>query len=126
MTQPSGLRRLAVLLVGVGIAAAVRAETNIKPADAKDHVGESVTVCGMVASTKFAESTRRQPTFLNLDRPYPDHIFTVLIWGADRSKFGTPERDYQGKRICVRGVIKLYRGKPEIIASEPSQITVQK
>ena len=95
------------------------------PAEAKNHVGETVSVCGVVASAKFAESTRRQPTFLNLDQPYPDHIFTVVIWRSDRPKFGTPARTYRGKRICVHGVVRLYKGKPEIIATDPSQITLR-
>jgi hypothetical protein len=38
--------------------------------------------------------------FLNLDQPYPREVFTVLIWGSDRAKFGTPEvdnRDAEGR-----------------------------
>jgi hypothetical protein len=32
------------------------------------------------------ERTRRQPTFLNLDAPYPQHIFTVVVWGESRAQ----------------------------------------
>ena len=60
-------------------------------AQAKDHVGETATVCGVVANATFAARTTGQPTFLNLDQPYPSHIFTALIWGSDRLKFGQPE-----------------------------------
>jgi hypothetical protein len=60
-------------------------------AQAKDHVGETATVCGVVANATFAVRTTGQPTFLNLDQPYPSHIFTALIWGSDRLKFGQPE-----------------------------------
>jgi hypothetical protein len=72
-------------------------QQRLSAADAKDHVGETATVCGKVASTRYAASTRGQPTFLNLDKPYPNQIFTVLIWGSNRSKFGAPEIDYQGE-----------------------------
>jgi hypothetical protein len=41
-------------------------------AQAKDHVGEPATVCGVVASATFATRTKGQPTFLNLDQPYPN------------------------------------------------------
>ncbi len=61
----------------------------------------------------------------NLDQPYPDQIFTALIWGSDRPKFGAPEDTYRGKSVCVTGKIKKYRGMPEIIASEPDQIRVE-
>jgi hypothetical protein len=40
--------------------------------EAKDYVGEVATVRGEVASTHYAPSTKGQPTFLNLDNPYPN------------------------------------------------------
>jgi hypothetical protein len=55
------------------------------------------TVCGSVVSTHYAPGTKGQPTFLNLDKPYPNQVFTVLIWGESRSKFGTPESEYKGR-----------------------------
>jgi DNA/RNA endonuclease YhcR with UshA esterase domain len=93
------------------------------PSEAKEHFGETATVCGEVVSTRYADSTKGQPTFLNLDKPYPNQIFTVVIWGNNRSKFGTPENDFKGKRICVTGKITAYAGLPEIVADEPKQIT---
>jgi heme-degrading monooxygenase HmoA len=38
-------------------------------AEAKDHVGEAKTICGEVASTRYAAQSKAQPTFLNLDEP---------------------------------------------------------
>jgi len=92
-------------------------------AQAKDHMGETATVCGMVASATFAARLKGAPTFLNLDTPYPDHIFTALIWGRDRPKFRQPEVQYRDKRVCVTGSIKMFRGRPEIIVKELSQIS---
>ena len=100
------------------------AENTYTADQAKNHVGERATVCGVVASAHFA-SSKGQPTFLNLDNPYPDLIFTVLIWGNDRAKFGTPERDYMGKNIFVTGTIQRYRNSPEIVARDLSQIAVR-
>jgi len=98
------------------------AQKKLSATEAKDHVGETATVCGSVVSTRYAASTKGQPTFLNLDQPYPNQIFTVLIWGSNRSKFGTPESDYKGKRVCVNGRITEYRGVPQIVADDPKQI----
>ncbi len=42
------------------------AET-ISVADAKNHVGESATVCGKVAGKRTVPSSRGEPTFINLD-----------------------------------------------------------
>jgi hypothetical protein len=95
-------------------------------AEAKDHIGEQNTVCGKVASTRYAATTRGKPTFLNLDKPYPSQVFTILIWGENREKVGTPEEKYRDKQICVTGKITEYRGAPEIVVSDPQSIEVQK
>ena len=98
------------------------AQKKYSTAEAKEHFGDTATVCGAVVSTRYADSTKGQPTFLNLDKPYPNHVFTIVIWGNDRSKFGTPEKDYDRKRVCVTGKITAYAGLPEIVADEPKQI----
>jgi micrococcal nuclease len=101
-------------------------DTFIKPEEAISHIGENHTVCGVVASAKYADRTNRKPTFLNLNQPYPNQIFTAVIWGSDRHKFKTPpEMAYKGKRICVTGLIVTYKEIPEIIVEEPSQIVVK-
>jgi DNA/RNA endonuclease YhcR with UshA esterase domain len=101
------------------------AQKNLTAAEAKDHVGETATVCGNVVSTRYATSTKGQPTFLNLDKPYPNLIFTIVIWGNNRSQFGRPDIEYSEKRICVTGKIAEYRGIPEVIAESPARIRVE-
>lgn len=101
------------------------AQTSMSAVEAKNHVGERGTVCGEVASTHNSAHSRGNPTFINLDKPYPHQIFTVLIWGSDRPKFGDPQEMYRNKHICVIGTITDYKGVPEIVAHEPSQIRVQ-
>jgi hypothetical protein len=44
---------------------------------AAEHIGEQATVCGLVASTNYAVKSKGQPTYLNLDRPYPKQVFTI-------------------------------------------------
>src|SRR5271169_5047290 len=83
---------LAVALVG-SLALAALAQKKLTAAEAKEHFGDNATVCGEVVSTRYAASSKGQPTFLNLDKPYPNQIFTVVIWGSNRSKFKTPEED---------------------------------
>jgi DNA/RNA endonuclease YhcR with UshA esterase domain len=111
-------------LLTVILASPVGAQKRLNTAEAKDHIGETATVCGTVTSTRYAASTKGQPTFLNLDKPYPNQVFTVLIWGSNRSKFGTPEIEYKGKHLCATGKITEYRGVPEIVANNPGQISL--
>ncbi len=121
------LRNLGLAFVCLVAAFVVQAQTgHISAAEAKNHVGEKATVCGTVVSARYAERSRGQPTFLNLDKPYPNQIFTIVIWGADREKFGNPETNYRDKQVCVTGKITSYRGTPEITANEPSQIEIRK
>jgi hypothetical protein len=90
--------------------------------EASKHVGEIATICGTVASTNFAKQTKGQPTFLDMDKPYPNETFTVLILGQDRAKFGTPEKSLLEKRVCATGAIQLYLGRPQVILHDPSQL----
>jgi hypothetical protein len=96
---------------------------SLSPDDAVHHIGQNATICGVVASTKFDAHLKSQPTFLDFGEPYPDQVFTAVIFGTDRAKFGTPETALQGKRVCVSGSIREEQGKPEIILSDPSQLT---
>jgi hypothetical protein len=97
----------------------------LKPEEAVRHIGETATVCGVVASAKHADTTRGQGTFLHLDRPYPNQIFTVIIWEKYRPAFGEPEKSLLHKRICVTGAIQAYKGKPEILPQQASQVSVE-
>ena len=100
---------------------------SITASEAKDHVGESATVCGKVVGTRYATSRPGSPTFLNLDQAYPNPIFTIVIWGSDRStKFGNAEEAYKDTMLCVSGTISSSSGMPEIIARNPEQIKVKR
>lgn len=114
---------LTAVLLSLIATACFAANQPISATEAAQHVGERETVCGSVASTHFASQSRGQPTFLNLDKPYPSQIFTVVIWGSARRQFSDPpEMYYSHKDVCVNGVIKNYRGTPEIVVKSPSQI----
>jgi hypothetical protein len=82
------------------------------------------SVCDKMFDGKFFESS--QITLLNLGGAYPNQKITVVIKGADRNKFKTPpETLFAGKTICVKGPIQIYKGRPEIVVTDPQQIVVQ-
>lgn len=93
---------------------------------ALDYVGEKVTVLGRVVDGSFASQSNGSPTFLNMGHAYPDpDRFQVVIWGENRHRFSSPPEDmYLGENIAVTGVVKNYKGVPEIIVSSPKQIEV--
>jgi DNA/RNA endonuclease YhcR with UshA esterase domain len=125
-TWPALTACLLAIALAVGPEPARADSTTISPTAAINHVGESVTVCGVVASAKFAERTNRQPTFLNFGTPYPNQVFTAVIWGSNRGRFAYPPETLEGQTICVSGKVELYKGKAEIIVSTPAQIKVRK
>jgi hypothetical protein len=82
---------------------------------------------GEGAGRRHALRTIQQwrPRFLNVELDYPNPWrLTVVIWIQDRSRFGTPQRRYLGKTICVRGLVEAYGGVAEIEASSPGQIAL--
>ena len=101
------------------------AQKSISSEEAAKFVGHHGTVCGMVASAHYALHSKGRPTFLDLDKPRPNQIFTVLVWGVDRNRFKKPpESFFAGKMVCVTGTITNYHGKPLIVVKSPSQMTL--
>lgn len=95
------------------------AETQtITPADAKTHVGQTVTVEGAVGNI----ATGRSGTvFIDVGGHFPNNGFAAVIFAADRSKF--PDlKTLDGKTVAITGAVSLYRGKPEIILKSADQI----
>jgi DNA/RNA endonuclease YhcR with UshA esterase domain len=114
---------LKILLLVAVFGSPAFGQKKIAASEAKDHYGEMATVCGEVVSARFSATSNGEPTFLNFDKAYPNQIFTVVIWGDNRSKFGKPEDEFQGKRICVTGKITAYAGLPEIVLVDPKQVS---
>ena len=101
-------------------------DKTINAQEAAKHVGEYKTVCGKVVSTFYHKKGRAQQTYLNIDKAYPNQIFTILIWGSDRKYFdGAPEAIYRDKDVCVDGKISSYKGgPPQIIVETSSSIKI--
>lgn len=99
-------------------------QTKISIDSISNHKDELVTVCAKVYGIKFLDKS--QITFIDLGAAYPDASLTVVILGKDRANFKEkPEALYSDKRICVTGVIKEYKGKPEIEVETPKNITIE-
>jgi hypothetical protein len=89
-------------------------------AQTREHEGENVTVCGIVASVRQASASKGKPTYINLDIPWPNQIFAAVIWEEDLPKVGPLPR--LGAHMCTKGLISYYHGVPEIIVRSSGQI----
>jgi hypothetical protein len=115
----------AALTLGFSLAAHPAAPTKTySPTDASQAVGHRATICGVVANVHFASGSHGSPTFVDLGAPYPNEPFQIVIWGDDRSGISPAPESWQGKKICVTGNVRLYKGVPEIIARSSGQIRV--
>lgn len=71
---------------------------------------ERIDVCGTVVSTKLSAKGN---VFLNLDKSFPNQIFTVSIFKDNLSNFSyKPHEELVGKTICVSGKVTDFNGTP--------------
>jgi hypothetical protein len=112
--------RLALLAVALAAASSPAAAQSIGSLAATNHVGESMTVCGRVAS---ATVIPQQSMLLAFDQPYPSQLFSVLIPGEDRAKFNGRETTLIGRRMCGSGLIKLAQGRAQMTLKDPTRLT---
>ncbi len=112
-----------VVLASAASSSVAQAQKTVSAQEASRHVGETVTVTGIVADV--GHSQRSNTTFVNFGAPFPNHSFTAVIFASAASLF--PDVDsWKGKTLSVTGVVKIYRGKPEIILNSPTQVTAAK
>ena len=107
---------MGLLLTAVGQASAQ--QRTIGDTAAGSVVGQTLTVEGTVAGVTVL---RTRTTFLNFGAPYPNQTFTAVIFRSAASGFPNPQQ-WEGRHVRVTGLVKLYRGRPEIVLNESSQI----
>ena len=80
------------------------------------HIGKQVTICTKMFGFKALENM----TLVNMGADYPNQLLTVVLRGTAKDDY----KSFGSKNICVAGKIIEYRGKPEIIVTESSQIKI--
>lgn len=87
--------------------------------DASSQMGKTGCVSGQVLRIF---TSRGGNTFLDFCQDYRSCPFTSVIFAADKDKFGNLE-SLRGRKVEIRGDIKNYRNRAEIIIHDPHQIT---
>jgi hypothetical protein len=93
----------------------------ILPEEAKDHIGENASVRGLVEQVSFSQKGN---AFLNFGGKYPQQIFTGFVPVRSVNALGGEKvlKSLAGNPVTVTGKIELYKGRPEIVISPPTQI----
>jgi len=90
-----------------------------------NYEGKEITVCAKVTDT-YISKTNEGTSFINFGKPYPKSTFTVVIFEADLANFKyNPSVYLKNKNVCITGKVKIYKGKPEIIATKEEQIKIE-
>jgi len=108
--------------------AQTKAPKRITAAEAKDHVGETVMVCGKAVDThipRYGIGDRGKPVEVDIDQPQPNPIFYFVTFSEDPHKPQLVEPLYKDKQVCVTGEISTSKVVPFILVTETSQIKVQ-
>jgi len=100
---------------------------DIAPEDAAKHVGEKVTVRGIVVEVYVSKGGN---AYLNFGAAFPNQTFS-----ADVLVKKTPQlladgaqwlKDLEGKDVAVTGTVALYKGKPEIVLGAKEDVILSK
>lgn len=86
--------------------------------EASNHIGEYASIRGQVVKVY---RSNKNTTFFDYCENYKSCPFGAVIFSSNLYKFNDPLQ-YQGRIITIRGNIKSYQGRAEIILDDSSQI----
>jgi hypothetical protein len=84
--------------------------------DAAGHIGENVRICAKISGYKALGGM----TLINLGAAYPNQLLTIVLRDAAKDEYKVAE----GQTICVSGRIEIFKGKPEIVVTDPKQVSI--
>lgn len=107
--------------------ASAAAPVRVAPADAKNHIGDTATVCGKVVDTKvpkYGIAGHGKPVSFDLEQGEPNPIFYFVAFAPPPAGPEEVIAAYKDKRVCVTGKITHLPagGAPFIMASDRAQI----
>jgi DNA/RNA endonuclease YhcR with UshA esterase domain len=116
------MKKIFLFVIAILIYSTAFCQNKIPIDSVSKHMGDTVTVCSKVYGVKSLEKV----TFINLGTAYPNSPLTIVIFAKDIHNFnGSIESMYDGKNVCVTGILKDFKGKPEIVITKPEEIVIQ-
>ena len=120
---------LAILAIPTVLQSQASPKAELTTSQAKEHVGESATVCGRVVDAKISKysagSYGKSITFF-LDEPEAARTFSFATLTSDPTRFEQTKKAYEGKQVCVTGkIMTLGNALPHINVMKPSQIEMR-
>ena len=118
------MKKLLLLITTICISQLSFSQT-VSPDSISKYEGKTITVCSKVVGTHVSSGDKKN-TSLNFGKPFPNNTFSVFIAESDLVNFKyNPSEFLKDKTICITGLVKIYKDKPEIIVSKEEQIKIQ-
>lgn len=101
-------------------------QDTITTALVKEYMDKEVCVLGKVVSFKLA-AAGKFTNYINIDKPYPESVFTVVITNNYLEKLNIKIEDLKDKNIYVKGRITIYKNDPKQIPQifNPTSIEIK-
>jgi hypothetical protein len=90
----------------------------VRDSAAMSHIGQIVTLDCNVVNVKLAHNGI---VFVDCGGLYPNMQASLVVFANNAGPMVDLEQ-YKGKHVLVHGMLKLYKGKPEIILNSQAQI----
>ena len=102
-------------------------QDTITTAKVNEYMDKEVYVLGKVVSFKLA-SEGKFTNYINIDKPYPNSVFTVVITNNHLEKLNIKIEDLKDAAIYVKGTITTYKNDPKQIPQiyNPLSIEIKK
>ncbi len=55
---------------------------------------------------------------------FPNHSFTLMVWGKDLHKYDTPLQDLSNQLIATTAKVNLYKSRVQITIRKPRYIEI--
>ena len=99
-------------------------QDTITTAKVKDYMDKEVFVVGKVVSFKLA-SEGKNTNYLNIDKPYPESVFAVVISNYHLEKLNVKIEDLKDTTIYIKGKITTYKNDPKQIPQIYNPISIE-
>jgi endonuclease G, mitochondrial len=84
--------------------------------------GEKISVCGTVVSARYSRSSN---LWLNIDKQFPNQIFSVFIRKDDLVNFSyRPDVKLINQQVCFTGKVENFDGTPTINLQKESEVSL--
>ena len=114
---------LAAILILIGITSYAQSDT-LTAEQAKVLINKEVIVKGNIAGTRLFENDGKKLFLINLDKRYPQTPLTVVLQDAAYRELNLKE-EIEDKTLIIKGIITLYKDKPQIIVTDLKNLTIK-